>query len=311
MTAFLFQVSLPKHKTFQIDNLMNTLKESSTWISTNKKLSAEKTISKWLADELTTIMEFSTPHQRNKYWPLPEEYFRYQNDVEEDKFDKACSKKKGEHWVQYSEMLASDKYTNYIKDSFNRDKTMTYLRETLPCSRVERTKGDTSFPPYITYESLTNDVGLLEKQGHLIDVRHYNAYLLVPRLVYHLSTKLKNNVIHNHIGRIEEVKLIHFLTRYGYATRANPYFKIHGAYEKYTNMQNMTYINNCDNWNRIIPVTMFLVMLLNACFVYQHKVDTNLLITALNRFDYGMSLTDDTLMNTLSKFFPCIKLYRF
>ena len=52
-------------------------------------------MSKRLADELTTIMEFFTPHQRNKYQPVPEEYFRYQNDTEKDKFDKACSKKGG------------------------------------------------------------------------------------------------------------------------------------------------------------------------------------------------------------------------
>jgi hypothetical protein len=153
--------------------------------------------------------------------------------------------------MQYPQVLSSDEYTKYIKDPFNSDKTMAYLRETLPHSRVKGTKGDTSFPPYsITYESLTYNVGLLEKQVHLIDVRHYNACLLVPRLVYHLSTKLKNDVIHNHIGQIEEVKLVKFRTRYGYATKANPYCKIHGAYGngKYTNMQNMTYINNCDNW---------------------------------------------------------------
>jgi hypothetical protein len=61
MTAFLVQILVPKHKNFQIDTLMTTLKQSSILISTNKKLSAEKSISKWLADELTTIMGFSTP----------------------------------------------------------------------------------------------------------------------------------------------------------------------------------------------------------------------------------------------------------
>ncbi len=145
----------------------------------------------------------------------------------------------------------------------------------------------------------------------LIDGRHYNSYLLVPRLVYHLSTKLNNNFIHNRIGQIEEVKLIKFLTRYGYDTRGNPDCKIHGAYGKYTNMQNITYINSCDNCNRIIPVTMFLVLLINTCFMYQAKVDTNLLITAMNRFDYGMGLTNDAFMNTLSKFFQGIKLCQF
>jgi hypothetical protein len=99
------------------------------------------------------------------------------------------------------------------------------------------------------------------------------------------------------------VKLIHFLTRYGYASRAAPFCKLHGAYGKYTNMQNLNYINNCDNWNIIIPVTVFLVMLFNACFIYQPKADTNLLITALNGFDYGKNLTDETFMATLSKLF--------
>ena len=211
MTAFLVQVLVPKHKNFRIDTLMITLKQSSMWTSTNKKLFAEKPISKQLADELTTIIECSTPHQRNKYWPVPEEHFKNLVDIDKDKFDNIC-KKKGEDWMQYPQLLSSDECTNYIKDPFNRDKIMTYLRETLPCSRVKETKGDTRFPPYgITYESLTYNVGLLEKHVHLIDVRHYNAYLLMPRLVYHLSTKLKNDVILNRIGLIEEVKLIKFL----------------------------------------------------------------------------------------------------
>ncbi len=76
-------------------------------------------------------------------------------------------------------------------------------------------------------------------------------------------------------------------------------------------VHNTTYINKCDDMNRIIAVTMFLVMLFNACFIYQPKKDTNLLILALNRFEYGMTLTDDTFMNTLSKMFACIKLYKF
>jgi hypothetical protein len=152
---------------------------------------------------------------------------------------------------------------------------------------------------------------MLEKQVRLIDVRHYNAYLLVPRLVYHLSTKLKNDAIHNRIGQAEEVKCIHFLTRYRYATRAAPFCKLYGAYGQYTNMQNMNYINNCDDWYRIIPVTVFLVMPFNACFMYQPKADTNLLITALNGFDYNMSLTHDTFMSTMSKFFHQTKLNQF
>ncbi len=122
-------------------------------------------------------------------------------------------------------------------------------------------------------------------------------------MVYHLSTKLKDDAIHNHIGQTDEVKLIRFLTRYGYAIRAAPFCKLHGAYGKYTNMQNSNYINNCNDWDRIIPVTVFLVILFNACFMYQPKADTNLLITALKRFDYGKTLTNEMFMATLSKLF--------
>ena len=68
-------------------------------------------------------------------------------------------------------------------------------------------------------------------------------------------------------------------------------------------MQNVNYINNCNDWNRIILVTVFSVMLFNAFFMYQPKADTNLLITELNGYDYGMSLTDDMFMSTLSKLF--------
>jgi hypothetical protein len=231
-------------------------------------------------------MEFSTSSQRNKYRPIPEGQFKYQSDVEKTKFEKLCSKQGEQCYAQYPELLASDDYTNYIKDPFNKDTTSNYLTNTSPHQKVSGNKGECSFPPYkITYDSLTYDVGRVDRQERKIDVCHYNAYLLVQRSVYHLSTKLKNNAIHNCIGQPEEVKLIRFLTRYVYATRAAPFCKLHGACGRNTNMQNVKCINNCDDWNRIIPVTMFLVMLFNACFMYQPKADTNLLIMAMNGFD--------------------------
>ncbi len=72
MNPFPVQVLLPSNKKLKINALMTTLMETSKGISTNKKLSAEKSISKRLAEELTKIIEFSTPLQRNKYWPIPE-----------------------------------------------------------------------------------------------------------------------------------------------------------------------------------------------------------------------------------------------
>jgi hypothetical protein len=188
---------------------MNKLKESSMWISTNKKLSAEKPFLKWLADELTTIMEFSTPVQRNKYRPIPKERFKYQSDVDKNKFGKLCLKQSEQSYAQYPGLLSSDDYTNYINDPFNKDKISTYLTLSSTRHKVSGTKGERSFPPFgITYKSLTYNVGMVNRQVRLIDVQHYNAYLLVPRLVCHLSTKLKNNAIHNCIGQTDKVKLL-------------------------------------------------------------------------------------------------------
>jgi hypothetical protein len=42
--------------------------------------------------------------------------------VEKNRFEKLCSKQGEQYYVQYPGLLASDDYTNYIKDPFNKDK---------------------------------------------------------------------------------------------------------------------------------------------------------------------------------------------
>ncbi len=110
--------------------------------------------------------------------------------------------------------------------------------------------------------------------------------------------------------KMKKKSFFQYITRYGVYTRANPYCKLHGAYTKYTKIHNISYINNCDGWNKIISVTMFLVTLFNACFMYQTNPCNNLLFIALTGFDYGKSFTDDTFMNTLIKFYTHIKLFK-
>ncbi len=50
----------PKNKRLEIDPSMTILKQMSMWISTNKKLSAEPTISKWLAEDNRNIESLHT-----------------------------------------------------------------------------------------------------------------------------------------------------------------------------------------------------------------------------------------------------------
>jgi hypothetical protein len=71
-------------------------------------------------------------------------------------------------------------------------------------------------PPYgILLMSLMSDVGHIKKKKRLINVRHMNAFLIVPRVVYNLSTKLQKGALHVHLGQNQEMNLINFITRLG------------------------------------------------------------------------------------------------
>ncbi len=83
--------------------------------------------------------------------------------------------------------------------------------------------------------------------------------------------------------------------------RKGPYLKIHGAYSKYVEMT-AQYLDGCTGKVQIIPATKFLVMLYNACFMYQSDKKSNMLITALDTFDLGANVDHELFMNTLSEY---------
>jgi hypothetical protein len=113
--------------------------------------------------------------------------------------------------------------------------------------------------------------------------------------------KQQKFVLNDQLGENQEMNLINFMTRFGYGTQRGPHVTIHGAYSHYTSLNQTRYIQGCfDNVNRIIPVTIFIVMLYNVCFAYQEDKSYNLLISALDRFDMGSLVDDDTFMNTFS-----------
>jgi hypothetical protein len=129
-----------------------------------------------------------------------------------------------------------------------------------------------------------------------------NGYFIIPGIVYHLSTKLQKGVTHDHLGQDTEVKLIAFLTQFGYATNKSPTVQLHAAHMHYCfDVNEMKYIQRCDNIYHTILVALFLVLLYNACFTFQHNKTTNLLISVLDCFDLGNTIDDDTFMSTKSK----------
>jgi len=75
-------------------------------------------------------------------------------------------------------------------------------------------------PPYsIFWPSLTTDVGQVEQKKRKIYVRHVNGYLIIPGIVYLLSTKLQKAVLNDQLGEDQEMSLINYITRFGYGTQ--------------------------------------------------------------------------------------------
>ncbi len=233
-------------------------------------------MSKLLSITLTDILKYSQKHQWDNMSPQPAHHFVYQKDTTVRSYHKVFESKKSDKSYKYCTILTSDPWKEYIKDSFNKDKTKAYLAHTALESKKALN------PPFgITFENLTNDAGTIEQSKQLLDVRHYNAYLLIPRLVYHLSTKLHRQIMSQRLGKNYEIDLIHFMTRFGYEKRTSPYCKLHGAYISYKKVKNVLYVNDCRDKERIILVTLFLIMLFNACFTYQESNASNMLVDAL------------------------------
>ena len=119
MKSFPVQILVLSKDKLNISTITTTLKAASMWISTNKKLSADKSISKWLAEELTKIMDFSKPTDRNKFRPDCRELFFYQSDLDKTKFEKACLKSSESGCTGYSTLIDCEEFKNYINNPFN------------------------------------------------------------------------------------------------------------------------------------------------------------------------------------------------
>jgi hypothetical protein len=68
-------------------------------------------------------------------------------------------------------------------------------------------------PPYaITFKNLTTDMGpITTYEGRKIDARHYNGYLPIPGIVYHMASKITNSLVTNRYGNPFEVGIINFI----------------------------------------------------------------------------------------------------
>jgi hypothetical protein len=143
----------------------------------------------------------------------------------------------------YPTLINCAEWINYIKNPFDWFTRQIYLNRISPSTPRSRHPTRIFTPPYgLTFASFTDDVGVVDKKTktRTINAGHMNGYLIILGIVYHLSAKLQKGVTHDHLGQDTEVKLIEFLTQFGYATRKSPTVQLHAAHMHYCSDVNET-----------------------------------------------------------------------
>jgi hypothetical protein len=120
-------------------------------------------------------------------------------------------------------------------------------------------------PPYrITFKSITSDVLPIKNSVQKIDVRHMNAYQIILGIMYTLQARLNGVLVKTILNEFDVKRAIEYVTKYCYATRSAPFNTIHAACSDYSISWKM-YLNNCEGDNEVIPVTVLLASMYNAC----------------------------------------------
>ena len=304
-SQFTFQAYIPKKLDGEIQPIMDNMKIHSLWVLINKIDSARKTISKNLWSFFSHIMTYSkkrNDHDVRPQW-MDTDTFKYQEQITIQKYTKVLESGNENTVMGFSKFITSTEWDEYIKNPFDTTARENYLQHVSVVRDPKKSRNKKLYPPYgLTFASFTTDGGVVEvkEKRRKIDAGHVNAYLIMPGIVYHLSATLKKGNIHKYVGKNKEMQLIQFLCQFGYATRKAPTVMLHVAHTNYCPGINETkFFQGCVGYYRIIPVTLFLTMLFNACLTYQEDKTTNLLISALNQFDIGATIPDEIFMNTL------------
>ncbi len=92
-------------------------------------------------------------------------------------------------------VINSEAWNAYIRSPFEGAARRAFIQAIkLPC--IDDTKPSDMTPPYqITYKSVTTDLGTVATKNcaRKVDVRLYNAYLIIPGIVLHLLSKAKKH----------------------------------------------------------------------------------------------------------------------
>ena len=83
-------------------------------------------------------MSLSTSNDRQGYRPKLMKQFKYQTDLDADKFQTKIRTEGTENWGQFPDMLSEKEYLTYIANPFNQETTKDYLETTSPPAPDQR-----------------------------------------------------------------------------------------------------------------------------------------------------------------------------
>jgi hypothetical protein len=88
--------------------------------------------------------------------------------------------------------------------------------------------------------------------------------------------------------------MINYICRYIYATKLHNQNTLHPADKLYLPEVTGEYLNAYTGKYQVIPVSVFLMTLYNACFMFQEDKTDNMLKKALDCFNLTPNLNDET-----------------
>ncbi len=217
--TFTVEVYIPKKVDENILELMDSMCKQSKWISECKKHAANKTILTVLLIWLEDTLLHSKPRKRNSIHSGPKltSMFTYLNPDTAEKYA-ATIQNDNDNIYEFCPLLNCNEWTRYIRDLLNKSVRDEFVEFITPDGTTNNLKRKVKPPYAIWWPSLTTDVGPIEKRSRCIDVRHVNGYLIILGIVYLLNMKLQKYVLNDQLGENQEMNLINFIIRFGYAT---------------------------------------------------------------------------------------------
>ena len=197
-------------------------------------------------------------------------------------------------------LLCTEEWNGYIRNPLNDIARIAFIAK-MTNSAIHK---EYAPPPYgIYFESMAISIGKIEKGGvRHVDQRHLNGYDMIPVIVTILHAKKKNEPLSNVVTDELNMSMINYICRYIYGMKGYNNNTLHPAVEHYLpGVKGGGFLNDCVDKYQILPVTVFLMTMYNACFMFQKEKDNNDLIRAMERVNLTRGLDDNTFFSTMSK----------